>query len=262
MNQIALQEPKQTALALGDSDDQFLALIERVLLNPDVDPQKLNAILDVKERMMNKEAEQLFNADYLAAKLEMPRVRKDGSVEYLEDKNNKSGPKVTAFKYAKYEDIDRVIRPVEQKYGFSRMFTTVPRPGDGGGAIIICTLLHKSGHSVKAEISVALDVSGGKNNIQAMGSTFSYGKRYTTEMIWDIVKEGADDDANSVDLIDDKQFKKLKKLIEETKTVEADFIGYYNIEALDQLPKKLFGIVENILLTKKIRLMGDKNEGA
>jgi hypothetical protein len=231
--------------------DQYLALIERIVLNPAVDPAKMQAILDVKERMMNKEAEQAFNRDYLAAKLKMPRVRKDGAVEYLEDKNNKSGPKVTAFKYAKYEDIDKAVRPIEEEYGFSRMFTTGPRPGDGGGIVVYCTLLHKSGHSIKAEIPVALDVSGGKNNIQAMGSSFSYGKRYTTEMIWDIVKEGADDDANSVETIDEKQFKKLKKLIEETETVELDFIAYYGIEALDQLPKKLFPTVENILLTKK-----------
>lgn len=250
MNQIVTKEPnKQIALPLADSDDQFLALIERVILNPEVDPAKLNALLDIKERMMNKEAEQAFNADFLAAKKEMPRVKKNGKVEYLEDKANKTGPKVEAFRHAKYEDIDTAIRPIEEKHGFSRTFTTLPR--EGGGSVIECTLLHKSGHSRKAEIGVALDTSGGKNNIQGMGSSFSYGKRYTTTMVWDIITEGEDDDANSVDLIDEKQFKKLKKLIEETQTAEADFIGHYNIEALDQLPKKLFGIVENILLTKK-----------
>lgn len=250
--EVAVSEPQPVG------DMAFLSLIEKIALNPDVDPTKMQAILDVQERILNKKAEAEFNADYLAAKQKMPRVRKDGAVEYLEDKNNKNGPKVMAFKYAKYEDIDRAIRPVEQEYGFSRIFTTAAKTGDGGGTIVHCTLLHKSGHSIKAEIAVALDASGGKNNIQAMGSSFSYGKRYTTEMIWDIVKEGADDDANSVDLIDEKQFKKLKKLIDETDTIEADFITYYNIEALDRLPRKLFSTVENILLTKKNMQLTDK----
>lgn len=252
----AIVKQEQKELAEGD---HMLTLIREVALRPDIDPAKLNALLDVKERMMKKEAEQLFTADYLAAKKEMPRVTRRGAVEYLEDKNGpKNGPKVTAFKYSRYEDIDKAIRPIEEKYGFSRIFTTSPRQGDGGGTIVHCTLLHKSGHAVKAEIAVALDASGGKNNIQAMGSSFSYGKRYTTEMLWDIVKEGADDDANSVELIEEKQFKKLKRLIEETKTDEVQFIGYYGIEALDQLPKKLFGTVENILLTKQVKQMKER----
>lgn len=243
-------------------ENQFLSMLERLAMSKEVDPAKMQAVLDVQERIMNKAAESEFNRDYLAAKLKMPRVKKDGSVEYLEDKNNKSGPKVTAFKYAKYEDIDKAIRPIEQEFGFSRIFTTAPRTGDGGGTIVHCTLLHKSGHSVKAEIAVALDVSGGKNNIQAMGSSFSYGKRYTTEMLWDIVKEGADDDANSVDPIDEKQFKKLKKLIEETDTNEDEFKGYYNLEALDQMPKKIYQTAENILLTKKNMQLQEKLKGA
>lgn len=244
--EIIVQEPINLT-----EGEQYLALIERIAVNKDVDPAKMQAILDVQERIMDKQAVALFNQAYLAAKLKMPRVRKDGKVEYLEDKNNKQGPKIEAFKYAKYEDIDKAIRPIEEEYGFSRIFTTSPRIGEGGGTTVHCTLLHKGGHSIKAEIAVALDVSGGKNNIQAMGSSFSYGKRYTTEMLWDIVKEGVDDDANSVEPIDEKQFKKLKKLIQETDTVESEFIGYYNIEALDQMPKKIFGIAENILLSKK-----------
>lgn len=257
-NAVAVRQEKQVVVV----DDPFLSMLERLAMSKDVDPAKMNAILDVKERMMNKEAEQEFNRDYLQAKLEMPRVRKDGKVEYLEDKNGpKNGAKVTAFLYAKYEHIDAAIRPIEEKYGFSRIFTTGPRVGDGGGTVVFCTLLHKSGHSIKAEMSVALDASGGKNNIQAMGSSISYGKRYTTEMLWDIVKEGADDDANSADLIDEKQFKKLKRLIEETETAEAEFIAYYAIEALDQLPKKLFSTVENILLTKKNMQLTEKLRG-
>lgn len=254
------RKPKEiTVAAPVENADQFLSLIERIATDKSVDVAKMEAILNLKERILDKQAEAQFNQDYLSAKLEMPRVRKDGAVEYLEDKNGpKNGPKVTAFKYAKYEDIDRAIRPVEQKYGFSRIFTTAHNPNSGGGTIVHCTLLHQAGHSIKAEIAVALDASGGKNNIQAMGSSFSYGKRYTTEMLWDIVKEGADDDANSVELIDDKQFKKLKKLIDDTETIEADFIAYYGIEALDQLPKRLYLTVENILVTKRGNILAKK----
>ena len=88
-------------------------------------------------------------------------------------KTSLTGQKRKAFKFATYENIDRVIRPYLQAEGFSLSFTTAPRTADGGGAIVSGTLSHKSGHSRSASISVALDSSGGKNNIQAIGSSFS-----------------------------------------------------------------------------------------
>lgn len=252
-NEIAVIEPAATS---------FLAVIKDAAKDPTCDTGKMEVLYNLHKNLLADEAKRLFTEKYMAAKLEMPRIRKDGKVEYLENKNDKAGPKVEAFRFATYENIDKQIRPIEEKYGFSRIFTTKPRVGDGGGTVVHCTLLHSGGHSIEAEISLALDMSGGKNNIQAMGSSFSYGKRYTTEMLWDIVKEGADDDANSVDLIDEKQFKKLKKLIEETGTVEADFLAYYAVEALDQLQRKLFSTVENILLTKKNMQLTEKLKGA
>jgi hypothetical protein len=39
-----------------------------------------------------------------------------------------------------------------------------------------------------------LDTGPGRNQNQAMGSTLSYGKRYTAEMLLNIVREGEDTD--------------------------------------------------------------------
>lgn len=221
----------------------FMALLERAATDPLVDVGKMETLLKMKKEVLHEHRQAAFNRDYLAAKLEMPRVRKDGSVEYLEDKNNKNSAKVKAFNYAKYEDIDKAIRPIEQKYGFARIFTTRPRATEGGGCVVHCQLLHRDGFFKEAEIGVALDASGGKNNIQAMGSSFSYGKRYTTEMLWDIVKEGADDDGNAAFAmapIDEVQFKALQDLIDEWKIDTAKFVEHLGVESLKAIPNKMY----------------------
>lgn len=253
-----MTESKEIAVQDGGAvSDPFLTFLRDMATSKDVDVTKMQAILDMKERQQNREAEQKFNRDYTLAKMEMPRVKKDGSVEY-DDKDKKDGSKKKAFNFARYEDIDKAIRPTELKYGFSRIFTTGPRSEAGGGVIVYCTLLHKDGHSIKAEIPVALDTSGGKNNIQAMGSSFSYGKRYTTEMIWDIVKEGADDDGQSYDLfpIDDAQFEAIQELIAESQTDTAAFCKHLKVDSLraisnKQYPKAIQDLKAKIEILKK-----------
>lgn len=225
-----------------DDPTSFLAVIKNAAQDPNCDTGKMEALLKMHKQLVADQAETNFNRDYMAAKMEMPRVRRDGQVEYAEDKNKPDGPKKKAFKFARYEDIDKAIRPIEQKYGFSRIFTTGPRPEAGGGIVVYCTLLHKYGHSKNTEIPVALDTSGGKNNIQAMGSSFSYGKRYTTEMVWDIVKEGEDDDGQGYDIvpIDEAQFVEIQRLIEESDTDTAKFCGHLKVESLKAITNKIY----------------------
>lgn len=244
---VAVAEKEAAPPAVMTQTDQeamaYMQFLERAAKDPAVDVNKLEKLLNMKKDVMHEQRQAAFNRDYLAAKLEMPRVKKDGTVEYAEDKNRPDGPKKKAFNYAKYEDIDKAIRPIEQKYGFARIFTTKPRVGDGGGCVVHCQLLHRDGFYKEAEIAVALDASGGKNNIQAMGSSFSYGKRYTTEMLWDIVKEGADDDGNSAfnaAPIDEAQFAAMQAIIDEAGIDTAKFCAHLNVESLRAIPNKLY----------------------
>jgi len=48
-----------------------------------------------------------------------------------------------------------------------------------GFLTIICVITHSEGHSEQTPITLPHDTSGSKNAIQALGSTSSYGERYT-----------------------------------------------------------------------------------
>lgn len=183
-----------SSLTVKNQNSEFLSLIHDMALNPSVDPAKMQAILDVQERMMNKQAEQEFNAAMMRIQDELPRIKKDKAVEYDKDKNNKAAGKYIAFKHATYENLDKVLRPLMQREGLRLNFTSEPRSENGGGAVVTATLTHKGGHRIEAEMSAALDTQGGKSNLQGMGSTISYCRRTLTKMLFNIIEEGEDND--------------------------------------------------------------------
>lgn len=220
----------------------FVALIERAARDKDIDVGKMQALLSMKKDILTEQRIAAFNRDFMAARMEMPRIKKDGTVEYPVDKNKPDGAKKKAFDFARYETIDKELRPIEMKFGFSRSFTTETR-AQGGGIIVFCTLLHKDGHSKTSSIPVPLDNSGGKNDLQGYGSSFSYGKRYTTTMIWDIVTEGEDDDGNAAFAgapIDDAQFAAMQAIIDESGIDVARFCAHMKVESLRAISNKQY----------------------
>lgn len=243
--------PAQTQLKQPD----FMSLIDRCLTMPDFQLEKLERLLEMQDKIMKKNAEMAFNSALVRLSGDLPRVVRKGAVEY-EDKKGGGGKK-EAFKFAKYEDIDEVLRPLLAREGFHPSFDTAPRPGDGGGAIITCTLMHVDGHSMKASVPVALDTSGGKNNIQAMGSTISYGQRYCLKMLLNIVTVGEDDDGKNSEkkIISKEDAEKARAMMKETNTEEARFLQYVKSDTVENISPENYekGIA---MLEKKKREMG------
>jgi len=117
-----------------------------------------------------------------------------------------------AIPYATYEDVDAAIRPIETRHGFARSFLT--RPSDKPGCVMILRLTHRAGHSITSERYCRPDPGPGRNDTQAEGSGESYGRRYLTLAMWNIVTVGADDDGNSADPISDEQAMKVQEMLD------------------------------------------------
>lgn len=139
----------------------LIDIIGKVALTPGGDLAKLEKLMDLQERILNREEEKAFYADLAAMQPELPRVIKS------KDGHNS--------KYAPLEDINDAIRPAMQKYGFAVIFNIEQKDKS---VDITTTLAHKLGHTKSLTIPLALDTSGSKNAVQAVGSTISYGKRY------------------------------------------------------------------------------------
>ena len=160
-----------------------------------------------------------------------------------------------AFTFARFEDIDVAIRPLLIEEGLSLSFSSTERAG--GGAVLTGTLSHKDGHSISSSIPLALDTSGGKNNIQAMGSTISYGKRYTTCMLLNIVTTGEDDDgkAGGAVFITEAQQAEIEAMIAETKSDTDKFCNAFGVAYVGNLTPGDYSKALNMLLAKKAKMV-------
>lgn len=187
MSNITKVEKQENLPAVSAENTALLSMIERVCTDPNADISKLEKMLDMQERILNRNAEQAFAADFAAMQCELPRIARNGKIEIKKD-----GRIIQSTAFAKLEDINDGIRPTLQKYGFGVSFSV---DQGQGGITVTAKLLHRLGHSEKTSITLPIDSSGSKNNVQGNGSTISYGKRYSICALLNI-STGDDTDGN------------------------------------------------------------------
>lgn len=234
------------ALPAAPETNSLLPAIIQLAKDPQVDVAKLDALLKMQRELQVDQARQEATEAFTALSAELPRVKKNGTIDLIKDGKSKG-----TIAFAKWDDIDKVIRPLLVKYGFTLSFNSVSK--DGGGLTVTGELMHRSGHVRTATIPLALDTGAGRNNLQAMGSTLSYGKRYCAEMLLNIVREGDDDDGakGGVAYITPDQCEELAVLIRETSTDEKKFLSTMGVEELGQIAQAAFTAGKNMLLGKK-----------
>jgi hypothetical protein len=262
MDQDIMQEPG-TAVAtvteapppapvVTDSPASLLAVIARASTDPRVDVTKMEALMQMQERLEVRQAERAFNEAFVQMQPKLPRIKRDGSLSYPVNKNQPDGPQRIISKYATWESIDAAIRPILTEHGFALSFTTEVT---GNGILIVTAILrHSAGHSTKTPgPPLPCDSSGGKNNIQGWGSAMSYGKRYAATAALNLVTEGDDDDAKLAGMafLKSEQVEELQALIAETDTNERRFLDLFAVQHLGEIQQGAFAAAKNMLLQKR-----------
>lgn len=164
----------------------ILSVISRAASDPNVDIEKLERLMAMKERMDAKEAETAFNGAMARVQSAMRRI--------VADKTNSQ----TRSNYASYGQLDRELRPLYTGEGLSLSFDTEPAPDGMVG--MICYVSHEAGHTRTYRAAVPSDGKGAKGNdvmtkTHAFGSGTAYGMRYLLKMIFNV--------AIGIDLDDD-----------------------------------------------------------
>lgn len=197
----------------------LIGVITKAASDPTVDVSKLQALLDMQERIMERQAVIDFNT--AVASLPPLRVARNGTVSLGSNKGS--------FPFAKWEDMDAIIRQPMLNAGLSLSFDSKVLPD--GRMLILGKLLHASGHFRTAEVPLPLDNGPGRNSLQAMGSTLSYGKRYCAEMLLNVVRFDQDDDGVSggTKYITFEDARALDELIARAKVNRAEFLRRFNV---------------------------------
>lgn len=224
----------------------LMRAIERMATDPRVDADKLNKLLDVKERWDREEARKAFHAALARFKVDPPRIVKNADVEYGR----------TKYSHATLDEVVYKIAPALGREGLS--FAHDVRQADGVIAVT-CTLTHERGHSESVTLTGLPDDSGQKNAIQQIASTVTYLRRYTLEAITGLAAEGDDDDGRGFSqsaLIGASEFAFLNAEIAEIGDALdlPKFLEYLGVESIEELRAADFGKAKTALEAKRRKL--------
>lgn len=219
-----------------ESGNRFLALIESVVANPEVSVDKIKALMDMQLLLEDREAEKAFDAAMIDAQ--------DDVQALAWDKINREKDS----RHASYPKIDKMLRPIRKKHGFTMSWDTEAGPS-ADMAILCCDVSHKGGHRRRYRTPMPIDGQGPKGGgvmtkPQAVNSGTSYGMRNLAKMIWNIpmLVDKEDTDGNvPYETITDAQVADLRALAEETNSDLKKFCEYYKIDALENLPASVYG---------------------
>ncbi|MEO0449066.1 MAG: ERF family protein [Pseudomonadota bacterium] len=222
MADTALVETQPSEVAVQSESVAMISMIERAASNPDVDPDKLERLYALHERMQSRAAETSYYASMAKMQPELPVVEHTKKISYY---SKKLGKQVEKSSYTPWEDIDEKIRPIYTKYGFALSFAIDQSQEN---PTITAIVMHEDGHKTETPIRLPADMSGEKNVVQGVGSTITYGKRYAACAALNITTRGAngesedDDGESSVEQVNAYMAHQLKLF----QTVSSDMRDY------------------------------------
>jgi hypothetical protein len=233
----------QDELDAMDRENAIINVIARAASDPNTDVDKLERLLAMQERVLEREAERAFNIALKAAQEEIQPIYRN--------KTNSS----TNSKYADLEKVSDAVDPVFRKHGFSSSFGTADCPYPNHYRVT-CRLSHIGGHHRDYQADVPADTTGikgsqNKTATHGFGSALSYGRRYLKLLIADVAT--TDDDGRAATYggpINAEQLKVLNGLADAVGADKQKLCSYMKIDALTELPALSYNDAVHILKQK------------
>lgn len=189
---VDVAEQPQTSQAMAPTQPQtgadLVLMFERLAKDKDVDVEKLQRLIDMQKEILRHQAEAEFWEAFSRMQGDLPTINEDGAI-VVDDGSVRS-------RYSTNENIQEVIRPILQRHGFALSFRNQTTDD---GKVKVIGILAGYGHKETDEFISKPDDGGKMNSIQRIGSTRSYGARYTTIALLNIVsraKADRDDDGS------------------------------------------------------------------
>ena len=253
---VPINTPTAPAQAPASDMAAMMAMIERMMIDPAFDRERANQAFDFYQRVDAERrraesdlAKREFVAAFVEAQREMEPIAKDA--------NNPQ----TKSRYASYDALDRALRPIYTKHGFSVSFDV----GEGAPVDhvrVLCFVAHKGGHEKTYHLDMPADGKGAKGGdvmtkTHAMGSALTYGKRYLHGNVWNVAPTEKDDDGNAAGakeedgLITSAQIDELIALADEVGADKARFCKFYGIDSLADIRQSQFEKAKAALNSKR-----------
>lgn len=196
-------------------------------------PETLERLLALQERWENNQARKAFDEAIVAARADIPPIKKNKTVSF--------GAGKTAYKHEDMAEIERTILPILSNHGIGYRFRTTVADKN----IIVTCILFKGGYREENSLPGLADTSGSKNPIQAIGSAVTYLQRYTLKAALGLSASDDDDaamiKANGNGRLSDEQIEELRSAIVDADVNLGRFCKVFNIERAEDLPASRLG---------------------
>lgn len=254
-----------------------LQIIADVAANPNANPATMRELLDMQKEIMADQAKRDFNTAFIALQNDLPAIRRDGKIEIKakDSRGERTGPTQQSTPYATFNNIMAAVKPLLKKHGFALSFSTEPM----GERLLVKGLLEGYGHERTTAFPLPAETSGSKNNVQGWGSSMSYGKRYCTIALLNIISEAPEDrdtdgvenrstfkagkdgkivDVAPMDRITKAQLAELEIAMQDARVSETNFCKHYGIGSAGELPAELFDAAKKELADHKAKYQKGK----
>lgn len=221
--------------------DMLHIVVEKGISTENVAAFKELVQLHREEVKMNAEKE--FAAAFVRLQQELPVIPGTRSIP---DKQNN-----IKFRYANFEDIDAIVRPICLRNGFTYAFRETGI--ESGRVTVTMTLQHEGGHSREIPYSVRIG-SGppGANESQADGSGHTYAQRGAIESGLALRVVGARDDARMEGgpITEDQAFE-LERRVKETNSDVAAFLKLAGSPSFKGILSSKYDMLDQLLARKE-----------
>lgn len=160
--------------------------------DPSVDAAKIGHLVGLQEQMIDRAAKDKFDRAFAKACQNMPVITKDDKIEH----NNRF---IGWFK--KYEDLRSIVDQVINPLGLTVTHDSDQIDGGKGGVTVWTVITYMDDEYTwreeRGRMPVPPDGGGAKSAAQALGSSVTYGQRYSLAAAFGIVQKGLDRDGRT-----------------------------------------------------------------
>ena len=226
------EKQKPYEVTTRETADTSPAALMLKAMDGKMDLDKLKQFMELQEKWEATQARKAYTQAMSDFKKSPPEIEKDRHVEF------KTSTGKTEYNHASLGNVTAKINTALGACGLSAAWTTEQ---SDKGVSVTCKITHVLGHFETTTLTSAPDASGGKNAIQALGSTISYLQRYTLLSLTGLASREMDTDGQGeTAYIDEKQLSTILDLINSKGVDQAKFLKYMECETLETIPASDF----------------------
>lgn len=207
-----------------------IAPIVHLIASGQMSTEQVEKMMELQERWEANEARKAYNKAMTRFRENLRPAHKSGKNAHLRTT------------YATFDDIVQAVSGPLGDAGFSYSFKQ--EQSERQAVTVTCTITHSGGHSESTQLTTTIEGNKGINNLQALGLSVSYLKRYTLSALTGVATEDSDGQppAPAVEMCSDADFADIRAACESAGKDYSQWLTWKGqsiatIDGVLQLPK-------------------------